>query len=128
MATWNKHNLLGHKSLMNQATTNLGVKTPKMPNIEREIKIKQPRVEKGGKMAAWNKCPGCGITISGAPDYCPNCAEPWTIECPNCGITWRFWEFPKFCPNCGAPAQRRGVTRGKRGQVAPEVGKPRVAS
>ena len=43
MATWNKPNLLGHKSLMNQATTNLGVKTPKMPNIEREIKIKQPR-------------------------------------------------------------------------------------
>jgi len=63
-------------------------------------------------MTEWNKCLGCGVTISSSADYCPNCGEPWTVE----------------CPNCGAPAERRGVTRGKRGQVAPEVGKPRPAS
>jgi len=79
-------------------------------------------------MTEWNKCPGCGITISGAPDYCPNCAEPWTTQCPNCGITWRFWESHKFCPDCGAPAEKLGITRGKQRQVTPEVGKPRVAS
>jgi predicted amidophosphoribosyltransferase len=63
-------------------------------------------------MAKWNGCPGCGITISGVPDYCSNCGEPWSIQ----------------CPNCGAPAERRGVTRGKREQVALEVGKPRATS
>jgi membrane protease subunit (stomatin/prohibitin family) len=79
-------------------------------------------------MTDWNKCPGCGITVSGVPDYCPNCGELWTIECSNCGITWRFWENYKFCPNCGAPAGKHGVTRGKQERVAPEVGKPKGGS
>ncbi|MFC1937291.1 zinc ribbon domain-containing protein [Chloroflexota bacterium] len=65
-------------------------------------------------MTAWNKCPGCGIIISGAFDYCPNCGEPWTIKCPNCGISQRFWEFHKFCPNCGARIEWRGVIKAKR--------------
>jgi predicted amidophosphoribosyltransferase len=79
-------------------------------------------------MTEWNKCPGCGITISGVADYCPNCGEPWTIQCPNCGITWRFWEYAKFCPNCGAPTERHGVTRGKQRQAALEVGKPKATT
>ncbi|MBI4267252.1 MAG: zinc ribbon domain-containing protein [Chloroflexi bacterium] len=53
-------------------------------------------------MPGWNKCPGCGTTISSASNHCPDCGEPWTIRCPNCGITGRFWKFGKFCPSCGA--------------------------
>jgi len=45
-------------------------------------------------MTEWNKCPGCGITISGVADY---------------------------CPNCGAPTERHGVTRGKQRQAAQEL-------
>lgn len=52
-------------------------------------------------MTEWNKCPGCGVTISGIPDY---------------------------CPNCGASVERHGVTRGKQRQAIPEVGKPTAAS
>lgn len=79
-------------------------------------------------MINWNKCPSCGITSSSVPYYCPNCGEPWTIECPNCGRTWRFWEANKFCPNCGAPAEKHGLTKGKSGQVAVKIGKPRAGS
>jgi len=63
-------------------------------------------------MPGWNKCPGCGITISGS-DYCPNCGEPWTIRCPNCGLTQRFWKLDKFCPSCGVRIEWRGVARGR---------------
>ena len=79
-------------------------------------------------MAEWNKCPGCGITISSLPDYCPNCGEPWTIECTNCGKTWRFWEYAKFCPNCGTPLKKHGVTKDTQRQAAPKVGKPKANS
>ncbi len=64
-------------------------------------------------MVRWNKCPGCGITISRDHDFCPNCGEPWTIQCPNCGATWRFWGFYKFCDKCGVTAKKHGLERGE---------------
>ena len=60
-------------------------------------------------MIPWNKCPGCGITIGGDSDYCPNCGEPWTIKCSGCGLPQRFWKFHKFCPRCGMRLDWRGV-------------------
>jgi len=51
-------------------------------------------------MTEWNKCPGCGITISRIPDY---------------------------CPNCGVPTEKHGVTKGKQRAVL-EVGKTKANS
>ena len=64
-------------------------------------------------MTEWNKCPGCGVTISGVPDYCPNCGEPWVVKCSRCGASWRFWKFYKFCPDCGAVVEKLGNIQGK---------------
>jgi predicted amidophosphoribosyltransferase len=65
-------------------------------------------------MTDWNKCPGCGVTISGVPAYCPNCGEPWNVKCPGCGETRRFWAANKFCSSCGAPVGERGLTTSKK--------------
>ena len=47
-------NLLGNESLINQATTNgWGCMAAKVPDFEREIKIKQPLSRNGGKR--WQK-------------------------------------------------------------------------
>ena len=65
-------------------------------------------------MTEWNKCPGCGITIRGGPDYCPDCGEPWNIKCPGCGVTRRFWAANRFCPSCGAPVGKRDLPTNKK--------------
>jgi predicted amidophosphoribosyltransferase len=77
-------------------------------------------------MTNWNKCPSCGITTNSVSCYCPNCGEPWTIECVKCSRTWRFWESNRFCPYCGAPAEKHGVAMGKPGRVETKIGKPRA--
>jgi predicted amidophosphoribosyltransferase len=56
-------------------------------------------------MTEWNRCPGCGTTISSAAAYCPGCGEPWTVKCSRCEASWRFWKLHKFCPGCGAPVE-----------------------
>jgi predicted amidophosphoribosyltransferase len=61
----------------------------------------------------WNRCPGCGMVISGDAEYCPNCGEPWTIECPSCGEKWRFWRARKFCPYCGTRVETSGLSKRK---------------
>lgn len=91
--------------------------------------MKERSNELGLNYCEWNKCPGCGITVSGSADYCPNCGEPWTIECKNCGKTWRFWENYKFCPNCGAQVEKRGVIKGGPGpRQEIQIGKATVIS
>ncbi len=74
-------------------------------------------------MTEWNKCPGCGATISSVAAYCPNCGEPWTVKCSRCGASWRFWKFYKFCPGCGAAVEKLGNIPGKQRQAAQEGGK-----
>jgi predicted amidophosphoribosyltransferase len=59
-------------------------------------------------------------------DYCPNCGEPWTIECANCGLRWRFWKNYKFCPSCGTLAEKPGVGGKKERKVVPNIGKPKI--
>ena len=71
-------------------------------------------------MSAWNKCPGCEITISSVADFCPNCGEPWKVKCSGCGAIWRFWKFYKFCPGCGAAVEKLGNIPGKQRQAAQE--------
>ncbi|MBC8275945.1 MAG: zinc-ribbon domain-containing protein [Chloroflexi bacterium] len=71
---------------------------------------KRRKTETEGKMkeqmTEWNKCPGCGDTISSVAAYCPNCGEHWTVKCSKCEASWRFWKFHKFCPDCGAPVEK----------------------
>jgi hypothetical protein len=64
-------------------------------------------------MMEWNKCPGCGGTISGDADFCPDCGEPWTVKCANCGIIQRFWKMRKFCQVCGTRMELLGVVKSK---------------
>ncbi len=71
-------------------------------------------------MTEWNKCPGCGATISSVAAYCPNCGESWTVKCSQCGASWRFWKFYKFCPTCGTPVEKRGNIQDKQRQTAPQ--------
>ena len=62
-------------------------------------------------MIEWNKCPGCGGTISSDDDFCPDCGEPWTIKCPGCGEILRFWKVRKFCHKCGARMELQSVAK-----------------
>jgi len=64
-------------------------------------------------MTEWNRCPGCGIVTGGAADYCPNCGEPWTLECQSCGKKWRFWHGYKFCPDCGTRVETSELSKRK---------------
>ncbi len=84
---------------------------------------KRRKAEAEGQMIAWNKCPGCGATISSGAAYCPNCGEPWTVKCSRCGASWRFWKFYKFCPDCGVAVEKFGNIPGKQRQAAQEGGK-----
>ena len=74
-------------------------------------------------MTAWNKCPGCGATISSGATYCPNCGEPWTVKCSRYGASWRLLKFYKFCPGCGATVEKLGNIPGKQREAAQEGGK-----
>jgi predicted amidophosphoribosyltransferase len=71
-------------------------------------------------MTEWNKCPGCGDTISSVAAYCPHCGEPWTVKCPGCGASWRFWKLYKFCPSCGTVVEK-GSSKGKQRQLTPKA-------
>jgi predicted amidophosphoribosyltransferase len=76
-------------------------------------------------MTSWNKCPACGTTTSSLCSYCPQCGEPWTIECAGCGRSWRFWEQHSFCPHCGTPVEKRGAGLPNPAPAATGIGKPR---
>ncbi|NQT48282.1 MAG: hypothetical protein HQ578_04845 [Chloroflexi bacterium] len=45
-------------------------------------------------------CPKCRVNTQGRHAFCPECGEPWEMECPHCGLRWRFYVQYTYCPSC----------------------------
>jgi hypothetical protein len=61
--------------------------------IEQALDTEKPAEKKSAR-----KCPNCGAPVNGRWKFCPECADPLSLDCPNCGEEVQpDW---KYCPHC----------------------------